>query len=839
MPILIRHVCGVLVCLVGLLVMTRPTLAQQTESKPKPNARAIDSLRRALARTQARRTQDPALGYVPEHRLSAARQALAAQQRTRRQARAAAATNWTERGPLGISGTIRTLLIDPLDSTHRKVWAGSLVAGLWVNTDITHPDSAWRCVSDGWDNRSIVALASDSGGIASGRPQVHYALTSAGLDHPGNGLWKSTDGGVSWARAGLGTSAMGGVGAHWRQPMGALVVGRDHAVFAATLNGLLRSADGGVNWQTVLAPQQNVGGQPVVGGYDQITDLEKAQDGQLYAATATGRLFRSQTSAGTSWTEITPPGTSPYVGVRTELALSGPGSGTTTQQALYAISVGYNEESGGFTDRWLRRSTDGGQTWQAMTRPVATNYGTDEFTLGFGDTYLTLTAAPHTDSLVYLTAYDQLYRSTNGGRSWSVGTSIDRTTALLPIDAQRVVWGSDVAVYQADDVATVAQQGYSVGLHIRTKGWGGLAGVGTALRNTTGSLYRLVGGSGEPGLLELGSGTAPAVSLAAYPLRPILDEDTPELQLATTAGDGFLWRNTAQQPDWTYASTSLTTGNTAFADLSAYDTHSNTLIYWADKYVAANFARLDMPPTFAPVATTLVQPTYLKAGNLPNTLLVGTVNGEAYKLTGTHQTTVTHRRLAADVFPVGSTISGIDVGGNDDEYVVTLSNYGVASVWYTANGGLTWANKDEVAFGLPDMPIYGLLTNPANRRLVMLATELGVWATDDIAAPNPNWHLVSPAMPLIRVTQLTRRPADGRVAATTAGRGVWETAVWTTSAASPTLVAGPLSQTALCAGSTLTVSFTLANGSGSVQARLSDGQGMGLSSARAAVARWS
>ncbi|CCH03176.1 conserved repeat domain protein [Fibrella aestuarina BUZ 2] len=830
MPVRLR-LCPSLPTVLLLLIISVSALAQKSQlNNPfvTRNARQLDSLRRVIERQQRQRTQDPALGRVPVERLDRIREELASQ----RQARAAAPMTWTERGPQGVTGTIRTFLVDPLDPNGRKVWAGSLTAGLWVNGNINSADSTWRCVSDGWDNRAVSALAADSA-----NPQVRYAATGdllSTLGGPdGGGIYKSTNGGSTWSRL---SSTVPTSGTSLLQSaflrVSKLVVGRGSAVYAATQYGLVRSADGGTSWQFTLAPQQNIGAQPVTNGDDRMTDVEMHSNGLLYAATGTGRIFRSITTAGTSWTEVTPPSTAPYTGVRTEISLGPllkPGV-----EAIYAINIAYDNNYGGYTTRWLRRSGDGGKTWVTIAKPVNANYSGIDFTLGFGDNYLTMNIAPDDANTINISAYDQLYRSTDAGKTWSAGIFIDRTTAMLQTSTQRVVWGGDVAVRYASVMSTLAKQGFTDAQNGRTKGFGGLSANGVAMRNSAGSVYRLIGSRGEPGLLEMpvsgGSATAAQVSYQAYPLRPYVDQDEPGLQLATTPGDGFLWRNTAQSADWTYTSTSLATGNTSLNDLSDYDSRTNTLYYWAGNYLTATFGSASGPtadPVFKALSTTLAQPTTLKVGALPNTLFVATIDAKLYRLTATNQSTMVVTAIDRGAFPANSAISSIDVGATNDELIVTMANYGIKSVWYTTNGGTTWTSKDDSGSGLPDLPVYDVLMNPANRKQVLLATELGLWATDDITATSPGWTLSNGSMPAIRTVQLAYRAADGRVAVATDGRGVWETNAWAiANPASPTLTVGRLAQTSVCAGSTLPVPFTLVNGNGTpLEVRLSDAQG--------------
>lgn len=811
--------------LLGVSFSASAQISSSVAPELKRTARQLDSLRRAAYLYQQQRTQDPALGRVPTERLATTPPVAANQ----RQARSAATPVWTERGPQGVTGTIRTLMADPLDPNRRRIWAGSLTAGLWVNGDINNADSVWRCVSDGWDNRAVSAIAADSA-----NPQVRYAATGdllSTMSAEGTGFYKSTNGGGTWTKlsATVPTNGTTALQSAFRR-VSKLVVGRGSNVFAATQNGIVRSADGGATWQFTLAPQQSIGAQPVANGDDRMTDLELHRDGLLYAATGTGRLFRSLTTAGTSWTEVTPPSTAPYTGTRTEIAL-----GTlqpTGPQVIYAINVAYDAAYGGYTTRWLRRSTDGARNWQTLTKPTNPSYPTDDFTLGYGDMYLTMSAAPDDINTINITAFDQLYRSTDGGRTWLPGRYVDRTTALLQTPSQRTIWGGEVAIRHAAQMLTLARQGFTEAQNGRSKGFGGLAGTGHAMRNTAGSTYRLIGSSGDPGLVEVtgsGAGSTVQVSYPAYPLRPFNDQDQPTLQVATTPGDGFLWRNTAQSTAWTYAATPLATGNTALIDVADYDSRNSTLFYWAGNYLRATLPTdgTTNVPTFAVVSATLPQPTALQVGAAPNTLYVATIDTKLYRLTNTHQESPTQTAIDAGAFPTGSHISSIGVGATDNELVVTLANYGVKSVWYTTNGGQSWVSKDEPTHGLPDLPVYDVLLNPTNRKQAMLATERGVWVTDDLTAANPAWTFGSPSAPLIRTTQLAYRAIDGLVAAMTTGRGVWETGAWAIAPpAVPALLAGRLTQTAVCAGSTVPVAFTLTNGNNlPVQVRLSDAQG--------------
>lgn len=106
--------------------------------------------------------------------------------------------------------------------------------------------------------------------------------------------------------------------------------------------------------------------------------------------------------------------------------------------------------------------------------------------------------------------------------------------------------------------------------------------------------------------------------------------------------------------------------------------------------------------------------------------------------------------------------------------LVTFSNYGVTSVWQTYDGGATWQEKEG---NLPDMPVRWGLYYPGDARHALLATETGVWTTDDLSTADPVWVPASEGMANVRVDMLQIRKSDNTVLAATHGLGLF-TAVY-------------------------------------------------------------
>ena len=103
---------------------------------------------------------------------------------------------WVARGPVNIGGRTNGLMFDPNDSSNKKVFAGGVSGGIFVNDNIDDENSEWRMVSGVPRNLPISVLTYDPNNT-----NTFYAGTGeiyTGGDAIGNGLWRSTDGGSSW-----------------------------------------------------------------------------------------------------------------------------------------------------------------------------------------------------------------------------------------------------------------------------------------------------------------------------------------------------------------------------------------------------------------------------------------------------------------------------------------------------------------------------------------------------------------------------------------------------------------------------------------------------------------
>ena len=107
------------------------------------------------------------------------------------------AMKWNERGPNNVGGRTKGMMFDPNDSTDETVLAGGVTGGLFKNTNISSASSQWEKIIGIPENVPVSAITYDPNNT-----QIFYVSTgeSYTTDGPGNGLWKSSDGGAAWTK---------------------------------------------------------------------------------------------------------------------------------------------------------------------------------------------------------------------------------------------------------------------------------------------------------------------------------------------------------------------------------------------------------------------------------------------------------------------------------------------------------------------------------------------------------------------------------------------------------------------------------------------------------------
>lgn len=313
---------------------------------------------------------------------------------------------------------------------------------LWLIIEARADNNVWT--STGPFGGNIRALA-----VAPSNPQIIYAGTGSRVGSGPGGVFVSMDGAATWSATSFLNSEVFGLGVDPHDP---------NIVYVAALHGLFKTTDGGGKWTNVTTDAIPLVSMRAVA-------IDPADSTTIYAGSDVG-VFKS-TNAGNSWNAAN--------SGLASLKISTLAFNSANPAVLYAGATG-----GG-----LHKSLDRGNIWieinEGMGRIDVTSIAINPvdsntiFLTRFGGAFKTTNGGANWQSLpisgdlrsvaidpsnpntVYIgdtlrNTSNGLYRSTNGGMSWSPQTD-------TPTD--RIVWSFGVgplgssAVYLGGDIGGV------------------------------------------------------------------------------------------------------------------------------------------------------------------------------------------------------------------------------------------------------------------------------------------------------------------------------------------------------------------------------------------------
>ena len=281
-----------------------------------------------------------------------------------------------------------------------EFYFGATGGGLWKTTD---GGTTWAPVTDGQLRSSSVGAI----GVAASNPDVVYVgmgeTQLRGNVMQGDGVYRSSDGGRTWTHAGLAnTQAIGRVRVHPRNPDLVYVAALGHPYGPNDERGVFRTSDGGRSWNKILFRNAETGAADLVLDPNEPRVLYATlwqvyrKPWKLWSGGPGSGLFKS-TDGGDTWTELTRnPGFPTGVLGKITVAVG------ANSRRVYA-NVEANE--GG-----LYRSDDAGATWQKV------NGSRDLWQRAFY--FLRMTADPKDPETLYQLNYE-LLKSTDGGHTFT------------------------------------------------------------------------------------------------------------------------------------------------------------------------------------------------------------------------------------------------------------------------------------------------------------------------------------------------------------------------------------------------------------------------------------
>ncbi|MEO6038141.1 MAG: 3-coathanger stack domain-containing protein, partial [Saprospiraceae bacterium] len=518
-------------------------------------------------------------------------------------------------------------------------------------------------------------------------------------------------------------------------------------VYAATNNDLRRSSDGGLSWPTQLAGN--------------IQDFEIAANGDLFATRNGDGIYRFQTG-GTMWTKLTSILPTSNFG-RIEVATA-----PSNANVLYAVFQKSTNPNAN-TALGLFESTDGGTTWVA--RSVPGNFGSQAW-------YdLIMAVDPNNSSRVWAGGVGMSV-SGDEGQNWTgVGLHSDHHGIVYrPGSSDEMVFGNDGGVYRCTDGSAAAPS-----LTDKNNTYNVTQFLSTALHPTAGDNY-ILGGTQDNGTQRF---SAAGINSTSQPSGAggdggfsFIDQDNASVQIAAYVNRLFF---VSTDGGANFSDLTTTNAPSLFITPAEYDDVSNVFYYSSNADTLGRRANVGAggSETFERItAFGGGQASALQVSpNTANRLFVGTENGNFVRIDNADQPgAITVTALTS---PRAAYISCIVVEpGNDNHLLATCSNYGNAGqIFESTDGGSNWVNLTN---DFPDMPVRWAMFHPFDPDQVLLATELGVWSTDDLDGLNTRWWPTSNfGLANVRVDMLQYRPSDHLVAAATHGRGMFTTDYFT------------------------------------------------------------
>ena len=726
---------------------------------------------------------------------------------------------WDELGPDNVGGRTRAVLFDKFHPG--VVYAGAVGGGIWVSTN---NGQQWKkydatYLNQNMDQMEALTVASiaqaSNGDIYFGTGEGHYTFFGTAVGgFPGEGVWVKRHNSDHFdhllATKPSNSNNAGDIWAQVNSMACGLSLSDSLLVFACNGNGLYRSVDGGATWAKPTGQISATG-----------MSVGATTDGAVFSlqqSTGANRIYTYSNTTGTCVSQMNADGLPASFGGRCEVAVS-----EGNPNYCYAVNTKSGGLTDGIyksTDGGMTWALIGLGNATASTATTASFNPTGQQ----GDYDLLLAAHSTNPDLIFLGGQLQLWRYTpalgwskvSGFNSSNYIHPDMHTMRFDPFDANHMIMGCDGGLYASSDIQSSyphfgdINKGYAVtqlySLAVSPNGYllAGAQDNGNNFNDFTNnspmSFSGITGGDGARCFISQWNPLHAVVALAA-----------PEGALyrtsnAGTSAGGFYdlhidhsSSGSSTTPDGTpdegadfimpHKTCEWLSVDTTYHAMLALGTSQGSTHVWVCPGVF-NFAtnptwyRLQVPNAGNVTALTFSADC--------NTLFVGTATGKIVRYDGLRNAaendlfqydsagvfygdsagiTYTITTVAASHY-----IFDIAIDPTDPDFVVaTGCGYGTSpNVWKCsdANSAMTFTS---IQGDLPAMPCYGVTINTTNGRAIVIGTELGVWATTN---DGTNWtdetvnggtHAVTPVV--------MQNWVNGQLLmyASTHGRGVFRT----------------------------------------------------------------
>ena len=700
-------------------------------------------------------------------------------------------SSWTFLGPGNVGGRLRAVLIDPRDPN--RILLGASTGGIWLSTN---GGQSFSAIADFLGNIVIGTMAFDPV-----NPNIIYAGTGESFTgYQGVGMFKSTDGGVTWAfltATSTDTSVNPSGLDWWFVNRIAVNPANPNLILAGTTTGtstggvtaigkVYRSNNGGSSWSKVADFQ----------GLD--VKFDPNNPNNAIVGSDDGYAYYSN-DAGASWTQSmqivsTPVGRGSPKTARIELGYARSAPGT-----VYA-SVDHNTEADADKVRGqVWKSLDGGASWTMLAEP--------KHLAEQGDYDNALWVSPVDDRHLIVGGLD-LYQSTDGGNAFNrISTWQGAAPGLAQPHADHhiivhapnysasspvVYFGNDGGLYRSSNVFAAnadtnsSWQNLNINLGV-TQFYGG------AGKRAAGG--KIIGGTQDNGALMYSSGTnweRTAGGDGGFAAVDPVDDTTIYGEYVYASVHRKVGQSSRQyicngiteglKDSTTQRYCGATNAETAKANFIAPfvvdPSNRDRMLVGANSLWLSINVRAATPTWTAikqPISIGGASTYYINAIAVherdSNIIWVGHNSpGQVWKTTDGLSPAPTWTQVGNGVLPSGN-VSRVTIDpDNPNRAWVTYTGFTTGRIWQTSDGGATWQN---IHSNLPRVSLHDIKRHPTQPNWLYVGAANGVYTSEN---GGQTWSTTNDGPASVRVRELFwYDPAT--LVAVTYGRGMFRTTV--------------------------------------------------------------
>ena len=663
--------------------------------------------------------------------------------------------SWRIEGPLNIGGRINCIMINPGDN--QDIWIGTSAGGVFRSLN---SGNNWEPIGEDFSDMSIGSIAFNPQNVneiyvGTGDPNI------SGYPKTGNGVYKSTDGGLTWEHKGPAeVGVVSKILVHPTQSNIIYMASMGTPYFEDENRGIYKSIDGGESWEQVLFLSSQAGISSLVFHPDFPDTLyaagwDRIRNNQVSIVSGShGHIYRSF-DGGANWTELTgglPGG---------DLSRSAVDVAASNPAVLYASFV----DPGSMQFEGIYRSDDYGDSWESLNISAL-----DGALGGFGWYFGQVRINPNDEDNVSVMGVE-LHSTIDGGASWYQSTpdwwlyEVHADMHDLIYDNNGNVWlGTDGGLYSGtEDMVNweyksflPISQFYRIAVSPHEPGIyaGGMQDNGTSEGSfeDPDNWPRLYGGDG---------------------FQPIYDPVNPNIFYASTQNGGLVAYSSGGWNGFTDGIGGERVAWDAPFIMSAHNPNvlytGTQMVYKAENGPSSNWLpisnELNGDPIFLPANRHVI--TVIAESSIdPNVLYAGTSDGKVWNtqdgVTWSEITTGLPDRYVTDI---------VASDNNTGKVYVTHSGYkdgdNIPHIHVSDDYGQNW---NTIASDLPDLGINNIEVLPqSSDSVIFVATDGGVYFTKN---SGNNWERAGNNMPIILVFDIEIDLPSNRLVAGTFSRSI-------------------------------------------------------------------